>query len=143
MTPELYFTIGVVVGVVALGIAGVGLARQEDMDGGDTAMFAVLAAVSAACVVPMWPLAFVGAALWGAVMHLRRSAAARREEQQEQEFRARFPKTDADRYRDMAREQRDLARTSRKAGMPDVADMQDQLAGQYESLANLYARETS
>lgn len=92
-----------------------------------------------------YPLYQTIGTIWLAVVGIHAWVGFHRERHywKEREKRRTRIESDGDKFRRMAQEQRDLACQARKDGMPDLADMQDNLADQYEQTARIYDRETA
>lgn len=137
MTPELYLTIGAVAGVLTF-VIGVVVAAVSADDAVDTFLRIMLALCTGAMASLLWPAAVIAGVTWAGVMWLRHRVECMEEAERREERRARLapPETDAQKYRRMAREQRDLAKLHQKT--PELADLHEATAVQYEGLARVY-----
>lgn len=135
MSPTTYFVIAAVVGILCLLIGGYAGIREGSDDGpGLMAVLAMLVVLGAACGGLLWPLTLLIGVVWGGLLLCRRALEKR--EAIEVYYPA-VPESDADKYRRMAREECGLARLHRET--PELAKMHEQLAQQYEGMADLYS----
>lgn len=134
MSPELYFGIGIPFAVVTLLVGAflVGKLANEPEDmvfGSFFALCGVFLAFTAWPAIPVVLVIGLIAVLASGKLKVTRDPKPDAE-------------TDHDRYKRMAREQRDLAKASRRNGWDDTSRMQDDLAAQYEHLADMYRTTT-
>lgn len=126
----LYALIGLVTGVATL-VVGIFGARREADGTFDLTFLVFLAFLGAIMAGVAWPATLLIGAIVGGIKwaeHRKNSAPPAPPK----------PLSDSERYRKMAAEQRALAVQARKDGMDDLAEMQENLAAQYEQAANIY-----
>lgn len=145
MSPDLgpmfgYPLIAVVAGVVAFAGGVVAAVKAAD-DTADLVLLSVIALMAAVVAGAIWPGALLIVVVVGSIKGAQRWGKARTERRAQRVYAEHHKPSDAARYRLMAKSQHDLAVQARADGVPELAEVQESLAAQYEQIASLYQKD--